>query len=478
MERRRCWFRHSGSDRPRSEGSCMMKEGQGAAGSRKYEWLTPKKITGQRATKHSHQIRTAQEKRISEAAHKEMGSLAAPPQREKEQGEPPTEEPIVHDPKRHTPPQLQQREQVQGTTGTSASQRELFPSICSPQREPPLVIPPSQLQAELAPAAASPSRGSRCQTSAPVCYPQREPGFMQHFNMLHATAPAISTAPYAFFKETNHPHQAAAVHLAAMLSDDRTTSPLQSPSSQDKEAGQTTAVFSAKKKNNDPDSSMYHEARANVDKKLWLEGMVVEVKQLESINCWDVIPRSQATKHLTPSTWVCRCKRYPDGRVKKCKSRFSVRGDLEGDMDPWETYAPVISSSMVQLVLIMCMVFGLTTWCMDFTNAFVHAELAKEEQFFIELPKGSTAADGSDSVLRLKRALYGSRRSPQLFFHVLRDSYLQQGFTQSKLDPPMPVLQTRHDDTLILRQSNCVLPKQGKGPTADEGAKCRIYSDR
>ena len=68
----------------------------------------------------------------------------------------------------------------------------------------------------------------------------------------------------------------------------------------------------------------------------------------------------------------------------------------------------------------MCAVSGLTTWCMDFTNAFMHAELKKEDYFFIELPKGYDTKDGSDSVLTLKRALYGSRKSPKLFYNALK----------------------------------------------------------
>jgi hypothetical protein len=72
------------------------------------------------------------------------------------------------------------------------------------------------------------------------------------------------------------------------------------------------------------------------------------------------------------------------------------------------SYAPVVSASTVQLVLTMSMVFGLTTQCMDFTNAFVHAALPKEECFFIKLPKGHATKDGSGCVLRLKRAPHGS----------------------------------------------------------------------
>ena len=42
------------------------------------------------------------------------------------------------------------------------------------------------------------------------------------------------------------------------------------------------------------------------------------------------------------STWAFKCKRYPDGLIKKFKARFCARGDmqLEG-VDFFETYADI-----------------------------------------------------------------------------------------------------------------------------------------
>jgi hypothetical protein len=400
------------------------------------EWLTPDELAQKRASEHSQQIRSDQEKRIS----RNMGS-SVEPQRERQPsvGEPPTEEPAAESQIPRTPgrpPDPYQREPLPGFT---SPQRELFPTLRTPQREPqqreqqqPAPSRPSLIP-ERAPAAPSPTpKRPRRQTSAPVRYPRREPAFMHHFAMLHATETATSSPPSHDFKVTGLPHRAAAIHLAAIIPDDRIEARTQETASF---AAETANAAFAFKKNTDPDSLMYHEAMADADRKLWLEGMDSEIKQLEKMDCWDVIPRSKATKRVVPSTWACRRKRFPDGRVKKCRSRFCVRGDLEDEMDPWETYAPVVSASTVRLVLIMSLVFGLTTWCMDFTNAFVHAQLPKEDYYYIELPKGYATKDGSDCVLRLKRALYGSRGSPKRFFTVLKDSYIRRGFVQSKLDP-------------------------------------------
>jgi hypothetical protein len=48
-------------------------------------------------------------------------------------------------------------------------------------------------------------------------------------------------------------------------------------------------------------------------------------------DAWDVVDRED-WMHVLSSTWAFRCKRYPDGTVRKIKARFCVRGDsqLEG----------------------------------------------------------------------------------------------------------------------------------------------------
>jgi hypothetical protein len=45
---------------------------------------------------------------------------------------------------------------------------------------------------------------------------------------------------------------------------------------------------------------------------------------------------------VLPCTWDLRCKRFPDGMIRKLKARFCARGDkqMEG-VDFFETFAPV-----------------------------------------------------------------------------------------------------------------------------------------
>ena len=66
--------------------------------------------------------------------------------------------------------------------------------------------------------------------------------------------------------------------------------------------------------------------------------MKLEIVTLETIDAWSVIDHFD--HHVIASTWAFKCKRYPDGLIKKFKARFCARGDkqLEGT-DFFDTYA-------------------------------------------------------------------------------------------------------------------------------------------
>ncbi len=92
------------------------------------------------------------------------------------------------------------------------------------------------------------------------------------------------------------------------------------------------------------------------------EAMKLEIATLENIDAWSVVDcydSNEAPHHVIPSTWAFKCKRYPDGCIKKFKARFCARGgkQLKG-IDFFETYAPVVQWTTKWL---MC-IFGDSPW--------------------------------------------------------------------------------------------------------------------
>ena len=149
------------------------------------------------------------------------------------------------------------------------------------------------------------------------------------------------------------------------------------------------------------------------------------------------------------STWVFRCKLYPDGLVRKLKARFCVRGDpqIEG-VDFFETFAPVVSWITNRLLLILSIHLNLSTMQVDYTSAFLHATL--NDEVYVEMPRGYKSPG---KVLKLNRSLYGLRQSPRNFFLHLKSKLEGLDFVQSSADPCLFV---RHNMICLVYVDDCL----------------------
>jgi hypothetical protein len=198
---------------------------------------------------------------------------------------------------------------------------------------------------------------------------------------------------------------------------------------------------------NSEDNPTWEQAMNGPDRDGYWKACEKEIETLQvDKDAWDVVKR-EPWMNVLPSTWAFKCKRYPDGMIRKLKARFCCRGDrqIEG-VDYFETFAPVVNWTTVRLMLILSIVLGLATRQVDYTAAFVHAPidrdpdwdtLTKEEQdqrgVYLEMPRGFSEPG---KVLKLKRSLYGLKQSPRNFFQHLKGKLEGIGFeSATDVDP-------------------------------------------
>ncbi len=198
------------------------------------------------------------------------------------------------------------------------------------------------------------------------------------------------------------------------------------------QTGMHPLAFAAKL--NSADFPSYHEAMNNLDEKEeWIKAMQAELAQLHKMDCWDVIDRTADMNVLT-SVWAFRKKRFPDGRVRKYKARFCVRGFEQKDgIDYFEEqiYSPVVGWGTIRTLLTLAVHLNLETTQVDYTNAFIHAPLS--ENVYCEMPKGFRI---EGKILKLKRSLYGLRQSPVNFFKRLKSALEKTGLKQQNEHNP------------------------------------------
>ena len=188
-------------------------------------------------------------------------------------------------------------------------------------------------------------------------------------------------------------------------------------------------------KSNSEDIPRWHEAMNGPDSEGFYKAMQDEIETLEEhMDCWDVVPRSEAEgKTILDGTWAFRRKRYPDGTVRKLKARFCVRGDQEipGVDCAFDTYSPVVSWSVIRLMMILTVSLGLVSKQVDYTLAFCHAPVNSE--VYVEMPR---LFEKPGHVLRLKKNLYGMKEAPLNFFLHLKKNLEARGFKQMiDIDP-------------------------------------------
>jgi hypothetical protein len=137
--------------------------------------------------------------------------------------------------------------------------------------------------------------------------------------------------------------------------------------------------------------------------------MELEINALESIEAWQVVDQDDEI-NIISSTLAFKCKRYPDGLIKKFKARFCACGDqqLEG-IDFFETYALVVQWTTISMMFILEILLGLKSMQGDVTCAFLHADLNENKTVYVEMPMvfAQYGKNGKKKCLKLKKTLYG-----------------------------------------------------------------------
>jgi hypothetical protein len=126
-----------------------------------------------------------------------------------------------------------------------------------------------------------------------------------------------------------------------------------------------------------------HATKGSFQAEFW-QAMRVELNTLvNEFKCWDLVPRLPQMNVL-PSMWAFKIKQFPDGTVKNFKARFCAHGDHQKEgIDFFETSAPVLQWSTIQIVMVLAAKFGLQSVQCDITAAFIHGRVPPEEEIFV-----------------------------------------------------------------------------------------------
>jgi hypothetical protein len=112
-------------------------------------------------------------------------------------------------------------------------------------------------------------------------------------------------------------------------------------------------------------------------------------KELDSLNrarTWDVVDKIEGEKKVG-SKWVFKIKRLADRSIDKFKGQLVAQGFTQCPSFAFnKTYAPVIHSDSLRLLLAIIAVQGWHLLQMDVNSTLLHSDL--EEEIHMSLPEG------------------------------------------------------------------------------------------
>jgi hypothetical protein len=174
------------------------------------------------------------------------------------------------------------------------------------------------------------------------------------------------------------------------------------------------------------------------------DAIVKEVRQLIELGTFEWEYLKPGAKPLS-SRLVLKTKYHADGSFDKEKCRLTIRGCFQvAGRDYDNTFAPTAKAVTGRLLDAAKVLRGFFAKQADISNAFCQADI--DLPVYIDLPRGISivdsevcSADRRSAVrrraLRLRRALYGLRQSPRLFWCDLRSTIEAAGFVQCRFDP-------------------------------------------
>jgi hypothetical protein len=150
------------------------------------------------------------------------------------------------------------------------------------------------------------------------------------------------------------------------------------------------------------DNPTFKEAMAGPDASGFITAMEVEILTLIELDVFEIVDRTNTMKVLS-GVWTLKRKRYSNGSIRKLKARYCTRGfeQVEG-VDNFETFTPVVMWLTVRLLFIMSILFELETTQIDYTAAFVHADI--DCLVYVAMPPGFGIPG---QVWKLRKSLYG-----------------------------------------------------------------------
>ena len=166
---------------------------------------------------------------------------------------------------------------------------------------------------------------------------------------------------------------------------------------------------------------------------LWQPAIDKEFKTIDDLGVKETIKKEQIPKwvQILQLMLDLKIKRLSTGEIEKLKARLLADGSKEWPSDE-ELFSPTASKETILFLIALGVLLGLQIHEMDITGAFLYSFL--DEPVYCRLPTQFRDENGDFVYWKLRKSLYGMRRSPRRFFDTMVNTLIRGNYKQSVFD--------------------------------------------
>nr|GEU37590.1 retrovirus-related Pol polyprotein from transposon TNT 1-94 [Tanacetum cinerariifolium] len=187
-----------------------------------------------------------------------------------------------------------------------------------------------------------------------------------------------------------------------------------------------------------------------------VDSMQEELLWFKRIDVWVLVPPLDNIKTLYFEI-VLKNQHYEENTVTRNKTRLVVRGyHQEEGIDFEESFTPVARMEAIRIFLAYSTHKSFTVFKLDVKTAFLHGSLIKD--VYVCQHEGFINADHPSHVYKLKKALYGLKKSARAWYDELSKFLQPNHFNKGTIDPTL-FIRRFTDDNLVAKPTKKHLKK-------------------
>jgi len=179
------------------------------------------------------------------------------------------------------------------------------------------------------------------------------------------------------------------------------------------------------------DEPSWGKAMASPECEYWVARSREEIKSLEDLNVFVLVPRTDVPHSQRPlkGKLVCKRKRDDAGNIVCYKVHYVAKGYAQRyGVDYDKTTAPTVCLESFRTLLHVAAMLDWDLWQFDIKTAFLHGVLPEEETMYMEQPEGFKEKGKEDWVMKLMKSIYGMKQASRIWNRTFNAAIVNWGF--------------------------------------------------